>query len=448
VLIQAELRPETAYRILSGDDSDERVCEAIPESACTDLPRNYLLNVANGACTKLAEQIGGPNLVLPWLLGALGTPAALIGLLMPVKQLGSLAPQLLVSGWIRQVARRKWVWAGAGLTQMAALLLIALFAMTLAPTPAGVAVLGLLVVFSVASGAGSVAFQDISGKTIPKGRRGRLLSNRAFIGGVLTVAAGLFLQHRLGDAVGVATYAVLVALAALLWGVAAMLFALLAEQPGATEGGRNMAAELRAGLDLFRRTPGYRQYVRVRALLLSVEVAMPFYALHGQALFGSALGTLGLFVLAVGLGSVLSSPIWGRFSDRSSRHVLVVSGLLALLTAVLALAVGQLADSGAGPWLYGAVFVLVGIAEQGVRLGRKTYLVDGAPADERPLYLAFSNTAVGVLALLAGLIGVLAERLGSGWAVLLLGVLGLLGAGAARALPEADRMVHSQARTA
>ena len=105
---------ERSYRILSGDDSDERSCEAIPDSACSDVPGNYLLNIGNGAATKLAEQLAGPNLVLPWLLSALGTPAALVGFLMPAKQIGSLAPQLLVSGQIRRLARRKWAWVGAG----------------------------------------------------------------------------------------------------------------------------------------------------------------------------------------------------------------------------------------------------------------------------------------------------------------------------------------------
>ena len=96
-------RLQQAYRILSGDDSDERSCEAIPDEACTDVPRNYVLNVVNGSCTKLAEQIAGPDLVLPWLLGVIGAPAAMVGFLMPIKQTGSLAPQLLVSGFIRRL---------------------------------------------------------------------------------------------------------------------------------------------------------------------------------------------------------------------------------------------------------------------------------------------------------------------------------------------------------
>jgi hypothetical protein len=48
---------------------------------------------------------------------------------------------------------------------------------------AGVAVVAALAAFSAASGVGSVAFKDVLAKTIPKGRRGRLLGFRATVGG-------------------------------------------------------------------------------------------------------------------------------------------------------------------------------------------------------------------------------------------------------------------------
>ncbi|WP_440995550.1 MFS transporter [Arhodomonas sp. SL1] len=436
-----EQRLERAYRVLSGDDSDERACEAIPESACTDVPRNYVANVANGACTKLAEQIAGPNLVLPWLLGAVGTPAGLIGLLMPIKQVGALLPQLFVAGRIRAVARRKWVWAGAGGVQAVAMLLIALAVLVLPPVAAGVTVVAVFAAFSVASGTASVAFQDVTAKTVPKGRRGRLLSNRAFIGGVLTMVAGWAMQQWLGDGSAVAPYVIPVVVAAGLWAVAAVLFAVITEHPGATEGGRRLIDELGAGLGLVRRIRGYRRFLGVRALLLSVELAMPFYALHAQALFDDGLMVLGGFVITVGLGNVLSSPVWGRFSDRSSRTVLIASGVLAAAIAALALLVGLLPEALRSAWLYALVFVLLGIAEQGVRLGRKTYLVDAAPADERALYVAFSNTSVGLLALAGGALGVLAQWLGVAAVVALLGVLGAGGALMARIMPEAEHML-------
>lgn len=434
-------RLERAYYVLSGDDSDERACAAIPDSACTALPRNYLLNVGNGACTKLAEQIAGPNLVLPWLLGALGAPASIIGLLMPVKQFAALLPQLFVAGRIRGVARRKWVWTAAGLIQAVALLVIAAAALVLPPLAAGVAVLAVFALFSVASGTGSVAFQDVAAKTVPKGRRGRMLSNRAMIGGVLTMIAGLVIQRWVGAGSAVVTYTLPVVVAAGLWAAAAVLFAAIREHPGATDGGRRLADEIGAGMRLFARESGYRRFLGVRALLLSVELAMPFYALYAQSLFDNGAAVLGLFLLAVGLGNVLSSPVWGRFSDRSSRTVLIASGCLAAAIAVVALAIGALPHAWRSPWLYAVVFVLLGIAEQGVRLGRKTYLVDAAPADDRPLYVAFANTGVGVLALAGGVVGAAVQFHGAGAAIMILGVLSVLGALVGLMMPEAERML-------
>ncbi|MCK8515796.1 MFS transporter [Methylonatrum kenyense] len=432
---------ERSYRILSGDDSDERSCEAIPDSACSDVPRNFLLNIGNGASTKLAEQLAGPNLVLPWLLSALGAPAAIIGFLMPAKQVGSLAPQLLVSGQIRRLARRKWAWVAAGLCQAALLLLIVVAVLVLPPVAAGLVILALFLLFAICSGVGSVAFQDVTGKTIPKGRRGRLLSARAAIGGGLTLAAGFVLHLFFGGADAIGVYLGLVVVAAALWGLAALLFLLVDETPGATDGGRNPVQELRRGLAVTRDVPGYRRYITTRGLLLSVELAMPFYALHGENVFGGEVAALGVFVITLGLASVVSSPFWGYFADQSSRTVLLLSGLFGALAGVLALIIALGPEPLQQAWIYTSVFLVLGIAEAGVRLGRKTYLVDAAPSGERPLYVAFSNTSIGLLAIAGGGLGFIAQFFGADVLVAVLVLLGLAGAMAAWRMPEAERMM-------
>ena len=51
-----ESRIKLAYTILSGDDELDRACHVIPDSQCTNLPLNYVMNVVNGAASKLAEQ--------------------------------------------------------------------------------------------------------------------------------------------------------------------------------------------------------------------------------------------------------------------------------------------------------------------------------------------------------------------------------------------------------
>jgi hypothetical protein len=48
---------ERVYAIVSGDDRYDLACAAIPDSECSPPPKNYVMNVLNGAASKLAEQV-------------------------------------------------------------------------------------------------------------------------------------------------------------------------------------------------------------------------------------------------------------------------------------------------------------------------------------------------------------------------------------------------------
>jgi MFS family permease len=351
-------RVEAVYAILGGEDSIERACADIPPAECTNLPRNYVLNVLNGAASKLAEQVTSAKIVLPWLLSALGAPALFVGLLLPLRQTGSLLPQLAVAGHIRRYSQRKWFWVVAAMVQVLMLLAMIAAAIMLPPTAAGIGIVAGLLVFSVCRGVGSVAFQDVTGRTIPKGRRGKLLAARGMIGGLLTIVAGLAIRAVFGD-----------------------------------------TADMRPALVL---------------------------------LFGGAV----LWLIA-GLAAALSSPFWGRFADLSSRKVLMMSGVMAAATCVGALAMGLLPSVYRSPILAGVIFILLGFAEAGALLGRKTYLIDRTTPTRRATYVAFANSAIGLVALLFGMLGILAETLGLPGVITLLAFLGVAAAALSALLPEA-----------
>ncbi len=241
---------QSLYELITEDT--DNACEAIPDSACRQAPGNFILNALNGASTKLAEQIASPSLVLPWVLAALGAPASLSGFLVPASRGGSLLPQLVVSARIRAFKVRKWFWVGAGTVQALSLLLMTAAALTLSGTLAGISIILCLLLFSVASGVGSVSFKDVLAKTIPKGKRGTLLSVRATLGGALALAAGYLLYHFVGEGESVSVYVILLVAAALLWLLASFLFAAIREYPGATEGGRDAIEEARRGWRLLK----------------------------------------------------------------------------------------------------------------------------------------------------------------------------------------------------
>ena len=400
------------YVLLSGDDEHDRACRAIPPSECTAIPRNYLLNVLNGASAKLAEQVASAKVALPWLMSAIGAPTSLVGMLLPLRQAGSLLPQLAVAGHMRQYPLRKWFWVAAAAVQVMALLTMAGSALTLPASVAGPVIVVSLLVFSLARGVGSIAFQDVTGKTIPKGRRGSMLAARGLIGGLLAIAVGLGFKFGIIDDAGMQPAVILLLGGALLWAVAAAAFASIEEAPGAVDGGRNAFREARAGWRMVRQHSWFRRFLVVRLALLSVELAGPFYVLFARDVFPGQNGMLGTIVVAAGVAAALSSPFWGRFADWSSPNVLFLSGLMGAIAGVAVLTIGLIPIELRSPYFVAGVFVLFGIAEAGVLLGRKTYLIDRVDAGDRATFVAFANSAMGIAALLFGGLGLIAELTG------------------------------------
>lgn len=429
------------YARLSEDRSANPSTGSNAETDYSRQPRNFMLNLANGACTKLAEQLAGPNLVLVWLLQALGAPVWMLGLLMPIKQTGTLLPQMAAAGQIRRLPLRKWVWVGCGLLQALCLGGIIAAATFLSAVAAGWTTLSLFTLFCLASGTASIAYQDVLGKTISRGRRGRLLAARSLVGGFLTVGAGLVIRSIYTGADNINSIFVLLACAAALWSIAALLFATTIEEPGFSNSSRDMLQEARAGLEFSRIYPGFRHYIYVRALLLSVEIASPFFVLFASTRLNFGTEILGYLVIGVGFSQIISSPFWGKMADSTSKTVMRYSGLLGVGAIGLTLLLPSLSDNSLQLMGFILSFIFLGLAEAGARLGRKTYLIDALPADDRPTYTAFSNTLVGCVALASAGLGALAQAFGAGAVLLLLALLALAASLICVKLPEAESML-------
>jgi hypothetical protein len=352
----------------------------------------------------------------------------------------ALLPQLIAAGQIRQYKRRKWFWAGGGAAFGLGFVLMIPAVLLLPPLWAGIALVAALGWGSIGRGVASVAYKDVLAKTVPQGRRGTLLATRATAGGILTLAAGALLRLFVADSSSLTPFVVLLAAAAALWFVGTALAAAVDEQPGATEGARDFMEQLRAGWYLLEEKPGFRRFVLARLLLLSVKLAVPFYVLYARQLTGDNIGGLSLYVMATGLAAVLSSLFWGRFSDRSSRTVMILGSGLSIAIGIIALLVTLLPSSWQTPLLFAVVFFVIGVAKAGVRLGRKTYLVDGAPGDARPLYVSVSNTLVGTVTLASGALGIVADLVSVPALLVLFLVLTALGSFVAWRLPEAAHM--------
>ena len=417
----------------------DRLFEALVEDTETDgglsraqaehEPANFLRHAASLSMTKVADGMIDPKLVLSWLLTHLGAASFFVGLLVPIREAGALLPQLFTAQRVQAMEQRKWAWTAGCIGQGGAAAGIVLAALTLSGAAAGAVICALLAVLAISRSVCSVSYSDVLGKTVGQSRRGAATGLATSLGAGAVVLFALLLMSGLLERAHLVIIAI--SLAALLWIGAGLVFSTLWEERAA---GRVRKSAL-GQLTLLRSDPQLRQFIWARGLLTSTALAPPYIVLLGAEAGQDTFDRLGALVLASSIASFLSSWIWGRMADRSSRSVLMYSGLagaLALLGAVLLDWVGLTGSLWALPSI---LFVLM-IAYHGVRQGRVVYLVDMAPADSRAAYTAVSNTVIGVLLLGSGLFGALASLAGAHVTLIIFALMALAAAVVTRGLED------------
>lgn len=192
-------------------------------------------------------------------------------------------------------------------------------------------------------------------------------------------------------------------------------------------------------MSLLKEDKPFRNFIITRSLLLCSALTAPYYILLAQRYVGKEAYLLGLFIIANGVASIISAPVWGKMADKSSKKVMTYA---AMLTAGLGLIVVGLIQFVPGlsdqVWLYPVALFVLGIAHQGVRLGRKTYIVDMAEGNRRTDYVAVSNTLIGFILLITGGLSALASLISVEGVIVLLSVLGIIGALKSSTLPDVE----------
>ncbi|QUL38937.1 hypothetical protein [Erythrobacter sp. JK5] len=417
-------------------DDEGRACRDIPDSACHEEPRNFFTHVGALSLSKLSDGLIDPKLVLSWLMTTLGAPGYLIGLLVPVREAGALLPQMFTAGAIRSMPLRKYAWAAGAVVQGLGALGILAGALLFEGAAAGWAILGSLTVLALARSVCSVSYKDVLGKTVSKSRRGTATGMAGSISAALVIAFALLLVTELVDRRDLVLAGL--AVAGVCWIGGGALFATLAEQPGASEGGRNSWEVAKDNLSLLSEQPQLRLFILARGFLTATALAPPFMVAAASSDGQSAFEGLGFLVLASSGAALVSSAVWGRLSDRSSRKVLIfsaIAGAIALAATTAATVFGLLQTV----WALPVLLLGLMIAYQGVRLGRSTHLVDMANEDTRAAYTALSNTIIGVVLLAGSLFGVVAQLLGNAFVLGAMALFCIAGAFFATRLEEVQR---------
>ncbi|NVO23439.1 MFS transporter [Donghicola mangrovi] len=414
---------EGVFRTLAGADGP---AADLSETAARAEGANGLRHTASLSMTKVADGLIDPKLVLSWLMQALGAPAVLVGMLVPIREAGALLPQLGLAAWVGRLRHKKWAWVVGSLGQGSAAAVIALVALTMEGGLAGGLICAALAVLAVSRAACSVSFKEILGKTVGKSRRGAVTGTAGSASSAaVLVFAGILIWQGSSQPLVIGA----IGLAAVLWICAAGLFATLNEEPSETDDRGGMPR-----LSLLWEDRNFLRFIITRGLLVGTALAPPYLVVISER---AELDQLGALIVASAAASLLSSYVWGRMSDRSSRKVLMLAGIVAAVALFAGIGLAQ-AGYGGVPYVMPAVLFILMIAYHGVRQGRSTYLVDMAPKDQKAAYAALANTVIGTLLLIAGIGGGLASLISAQAALAVFGAMSVGGAVAAYTLDEVE----------
>jgi hypothetical protein len=296
-------------------------------------------------------------------------------------------------------------------------------ALTLTGAAAGAAITTLVAMFAVARSVSSVSYKDVLGKTVEKSRRGEVSGTAASIAAAGILTFGLILLF------GIAEYSTVVivalSIASIMWVLAALTFARLHEEPSIITAKREESAT-KLYLYYLKTDRELQKFLVVRGLLIATAVTPPFLLLLASVAAGSFVTQLGALVVASSLASFVSGRIWGQLSDKSTALVMAIAGVVTsiTLTVAVAAATSSLYET---VWFLPFVLFIIMVMYQGVRIARNIHLVNIANENTRAGYTAVSNTIIGILLLLTGGLGLLAEFTSVSVTVLLLAAMSLAG---------------------
>ena len=399
--------------------------------------RNFSLGIVNGGMFGLAEALMSIDTVLTWFVQQLGGSNFLIGLVGPLRDAGWLLPQLFISHRLQREPLKQPLYRRAAMIRVVAWLLWTLAVFVLAGYPSAL----LLVFFTaygvnaLASGLAGLPFLEIVAKTIPPDRRGSYFGGRMFLGGLLSLLAGVLVSVMLAENnptpfpqnVGVL---LVVAFAAAMVGLTA--FALVKEpRSEVRDDGITFVAHLQRAFRLPRYNRDLRYMLLARVAILLSYVAAPFFSIYSINVLGAPPSIIGVYVGVRTLTALVVNPVWSRLSDRRGNKLVMqlttTCGVVMLVWAVLAPPVTQAWGLSADlrPYLFVPVFAMMGLYETGIGIGANNLTLEVAPANDRAIYIGLTNTVLGVAYISTVVSGLIVDAVGYA-GVFVLGLLLLL----------------------
>ena len=397
------------------------------------IPRNYWLGVVNGALVMGGFSFLNVQAVVAVFLLRLGASPVMVGLVSALTFGTMMLLPLPLAPMVEQAERKKpfYVVSAVGrVVMLSALVASVVMFRDAPPWLLGGVVVAMLVGYRVVLAIGILSFYEIVAHSVPARRRGAFFAWRRVLGNTLKIGGAFVVGYLLSEGrTGLAfpdNYAAVFACGLLLSGVGGLTFCFVKEPPMHVDRrGLGLLAKLREGLEVSRRDAAFRRLIVCQLAGSMIMIASPFTVIYclkvlrvldGAAAGGASVGgATTVFLLASSVSFLVANPLWARLSDRVGNATVLRSAyVLRVLAPLLALTLPVLGSGVVGPAAWGvtpqwigavALALLLNAAGCGIQLGGLNYMLELAPAEHRPRYLAMWKVAMTPAVLGAPLLG-------------------------------------------
>lgn len=381
----------------------------------------FRLNVLNGIFFAVVNATVSPGTVLSAFFLKLFNSTFFATLPLALMNIGGLWPQLIISNVAEANERKKPFYAVAGVIRVVSLIIMTVCTFFLKKGQSWILISlipFLYFIHSSGSGVCNLIWMDIVGKTVPANRRGSLMGTRGLLGGTLSFIAGFYVKYMLGDkGPGFPySYGWLFIIGAVFQISAVSAFLRIPEPITEIKTERpTFKKHIVQGLSIFKTDKDYRLLFFIRILnsisTIGVMVFIP-YALKKLGLPESIVGVLMVISTCFALPSNI---LWSRIGDKyGNRLLMLIATIPYLLVPIIAIVSSYVPNVSLRIYdlrtvIFIAAYTLSAMTMNGRGIGDMNYLLDLAPEEKRPSYVAFMSVMLAPTALVPLIGGMIAE---------------------------------------
>lgn len=386
---------------------DKPVPPRSDEEITAEVERNYrwnfTVNVIEGASFFFGASFVSSSTIVPLFISKLTSSPLPIGIVSVIAQGGWFLPQLFTARAVERLPRKKPLVVGLGffLERVPIGLLIGIA--LIAGHSRSLSLILFLISYAwhhLGAGVVATAWQDMIASCFPVERRGRFWGTATFVGTGTGILGAALSAHILKAFTFPLNFAHVFGIAAISIAVSWFFFSLTREPARLVATPRQNSRQFWGGLlDILRHNHNFRRFLAARLTLAMGSMGLGFVTVAAIQHWHVPDSTVGVYTAALLLGQTLGNLGFGLLADRFGHKLsLELSALASFLAFVLA----WLAP-GAG-WYY-PVFALLGVTLGAIIVSGILVVMEFCEPQRRPTYVGMANTSVGLVSVVAPLLG-------------------------------------------